>query len=59
MRQLLIIIIILLLCTVVAKADMTVGDTLPNPTIKDADEKEIKLHDLLDKVSVIHLWKCQ
>jgi hypothetical protein len=44
---------------VVAKADMAEGDTLPNPTLKDADEIEIKLHDLLDKVSVIHLWKSQ
>ena len=59
MKQLLTVVIILLLSTASVQADMEAGDTLPNPTIKDADGKEIKLHELLDKVSVIHLWKCQ
>ncbi|NQU05923.1 MAG: hypothetical protein HQ568_07505 [Calditrichaeota bacterium] len=59
MRQLLVTIIILLLCTASVRADMEVGDTLPNPTLKEADGKEIQLHELLNKVSVIHLWKCQ
>ncbi len=59
MRQLIAILIILLLCAASVQADMEVGDTLPNPTLKTQDGEEIQLHDLLNKVTVIHLWKCQ
>ncbi|MBC8465574.1 hypothetical protein H8D57_00965 [bacterium] len=42
-----------------AFADLQPGDTVPNPTLRSLDEEEVKLHEMLDKVTVLHLWKCQ
>ena len=50
-------IIILLLFVVSVQADLKEGDSLPNPTLKSQDGLEVPLHDLLNKVTVIHLWK--
>lgn len=55
----LVTLITLLLCTATVRADLAEGDTLPNPTLKTQDGEEIQLHDLLNKVTVIHLWKSQ
>ncbi|MDP8238683.1 MAG: hypothetical protein P9X24_06315 [Candidatus Hatepunaea meridiana] len=58
MQYLKILLIVLLLCTASLQADLQEGDTLPNPTLKSQDGKEFALHDLLGKVTIIHLWKC-
>ena len=50
--------LILLLCASTVRADLNQGDALPNPTLKSMDGEEVALHDLLKKVTVIHLWKC-
>ncbi len=59
MRNLATIFLTLLLCSSIVQADLSEGDVLPNPTLKTEDGKEVKLHDLLNKVTVVHLWKCQ
>lgn len=58
MRKL--ILLTLLLClTTVALADLTPGDPLPNCALVGPDGKsKVELHDLLDDVTVIHMWKC-
>ncbi len=58
MRYLTIIIMMLLLGVGMVQADLAPGDQLPNPTLTDKDGKETPLHDMLNKVTVIHLWKC-
>jgi len=39
------------------RADLKPGDKLPDPTLKNQALQEVSLHDLLKKVTVIHLWK--
>jgi len=57
MRNLTAIALILLLFAVSVHADLKEGDSLPNPTLKSQDGLEVPLHKLLNKVTVIHLWK--
>jgi hypothetical protein len=58
MRLITITVLALLLGVGMVQADLKPGDQLPNPTLTDKGGKEIPLHDMLNKVTVIHLWKC-
>ncbi|HHE47130.1 MAG TPA: hypothetical protein ENL08_05455 [Bacteroidetes bacterium] len=59
MKRLVTVFLTLLLFSTVVQADLNEGDLVPDPTLKTEDGKEVKLHELLDKITVIHLWKCQ
>ena len=58
MRRLFLVFLFLLLYIVPVSADLQEGDALPNPTLKSLEGEEIPLYDMLNKVTVIHLWKC-
>ncbi len=58
MHWLTIISMIVLLGAAMVHADLKPGDPLPNPTLTDKKGEQTVLHDLLNKVTVIHLWKC-
>jgi hypothetical protein len=59
MRLTLFLFALLVLVSLPAFADLNQGDTLPNATLGAEDDTEVQLYDLLNQVSVIHLWKCQ
>ena len=59
MRLVLLLFVLAVLISSPAVADLNEGDTLPNPTLGTQEKTEVQLHDLLDQVSVVHLWKCQ
>ncbi len=57
MRLIIIFGVILALGLMSVQADMKPGEQVPNPTLTSLDGEKIPLHDLLDKVNIIHLWK--
>jgi len=57
MKQIITALLILFLTTATLQADLQEGDSLPNPTLESLAGEKIALHDLMDKVTVIHLWK--
>ena len=59
MRLILSILILAVLMSSPVVADLNEGDTLPDATLGTQEKTEVQLHDLLDQVSVIHLWKCK
>ena len=59
MRLILSIFFLVFLISSPVVADLNEGDTLPDATLGTREDIEVQLHDLLNQVSVIHLWKCQ
>jgi peroxiredoxin len=57
MRNIFALILFLLVLSAPVQAELKEGDSLPNPTITAEDGSKVPLHDLLNKVSVIHMWK--
>ena len=57
MKQIITVLLVLFLTTATLQADLQEGDSLPNPILESQDGVMIPLHDLMDKVTVIHLWK--
>ncbi|MFH0766328.1 MAG: hypothetical protein V2A61_07900 [Calditrichota bacterium] len=58
MRFFLLLGIILLMAALSARADLSPGEKVPNPVLTAPDGSETSLHDMLKKVTVLHLWKC-
>ena len=50
---------ILLTLAVGAYADLTPGEPLPDVSLLAPDAKtDVEVRDLLNRITVLHLWKC-
>jgi len=56
--RLTIILALLLMLTTGVMADMEPGTPVPDITLISPDGEKVQLHDMLESVTVLHLWKC-
>lgn len=51
------ILLVLFIIPIYAIADLSSGTALPNPKLRSQSGQATTLHDLMKKVTVVHLWK--